>query len=397
MHKNEAAPIAVTRIWNSGRLASLRSLLWLDREQTGAVLSVFLGAGLIIAPVPVWALLYYIFALPFCVIILLRNHVLLTREPGTVLATALIVWFTSGVIWDRSSGANLHTDLLWLWDGVCTFVFVRVSLYFFGRFTAERERLIHILIWCVIVNSCWSIFRFVVASGMDGRMGGWGITKHPILGASIIGVGVLLAVSHFISGRQRLVCLISIISGLAFIWLTGSRGPLIAVTLSLFVLVAFWRWSAAAALAVVILVLFGVASATCRNCIADVWAHLADRGWSSRLEIWQMTIDQVVQRPLLGYGPSAVLPRSIDNFPHNLFLSTVFYSGFVGLTLLVAMLGHGLWRIRLVSDRLARATGVALVLYIVLSGMTDLSAITKGPSPIWYIVWLPWILSYSRD
>src|SRR5208337_3348081 len=102
MHKDEAAWTAVSQIWNSGQLASLRSLLRLDREQTGAVLSVFIGAGLIIAPVPAWALLYYIFVLPFCVIILLRNHVLLTREPGTILSTALIVWFTSGVIWDRS-------------------------------------------------------------------------------------------------------------------------------------------------------------------------------------------------------------------------------------------------------------------------------------------------------
>ena len=368
-------------------------LLRLARDQAALILAVAIGAGLVIPSIPCVSLCYYFLVLPACAANLWRNRVWQKTHAEALLATALIIWFTAGIIIDRGAGANPGSDVLWLWNGLCTLVFVRAGLHFFGAPGADRERLVSILIWCGIVNSAWSIARFHLSGGMPDRMEGWGITRLPILGASVIGVCVLLALSRLLSGRQRSLCFLSIALGLLFIWFTGSRGPLIAVTVSLFFMIAVWRRPWAVAIAAAILVAFGILAGVCESCATDIWSHFFNRGWSNRLEIWQMTLDQVSQRPFFGYGPAARLPRPTDNFPHNLFLSTLFYSGLIGLVLLVSLLGHGLWRNWSAPDRLARAAGLYLLLSIVQAGMTDLSAITKGPSPIWYIVWLPWILS----
>ncbi len=36
---------------------------------------------------------------------------------------------------------------------------------------------------------------------------------------------------------------------------------------------------------------------------------------------------------------------------------------------------------------------LALLANLVLTGLSDLSQVTKGPSPMWYIVWLPIVLA----
>jgi hypothetical protein len=33
------------------------------------------------------------------------------------------------------------------------------------------------------------------------------------------------------------------------------------------------------------------------------------------------------------------------------------------------------------------------LLHLVVSGLTDLSQITKGPGPLWFIIWVPIILA----
>src|SRR5690606_32380954 len=69
--------------------------------------------------------------------------------------------------------------------------------------------------------------------------------------------------------------------------------------------------------------------------VTQAWLSLTERGWSSRLDIWVLTLDQIGDRLLFGHGPVARLNRATDNFPHNLFLSTLFYSGIVGFLMLL--------------------------------------------------------------
>ena len=106
----------------------------------------------------------------------------------------------------------------------------------------------------------------------------------------------------------------------------------------------------------------------------------------------------VTAHPVVGNGLAANLDLPHMTFPHDLYLSVLFYSGVVGLALFVALA----WvvTLRLWHGRVGRDADwlwmTALWLNALLCGLTDLGQITKGPGPIWLIFWLPAGLALSR-
>jgi O-antigen ligase len=113
---------------------------------------------------------------------------------------------------------------------------------------------------------------------------------------------------------------------------------------------------------------------------------------SHRLEIWDYTLRMIGDRPLLGHGLAANLHLNVGEditFPHDLYLSLLFYTGVVGLLLFAGFAGLLAWRLWLRRGRQETLWIAALGINALLSGLTDLGQITKGPGPIWFIVWLP--------
>lgn len=372
-------------------------------DNPGALLAGVTASALVLPSVPMWAMVFYLTALPVTAVALAKSRAWMPREAVTVLATALIALFVIALAWDDAAAGHWRTQWLWLWSGISTMVFVRGGYQYFGSQGPDRDRLISWMIGIGTVNAALSLALFPFYVRFDGRLTGWNITKHPILGASIIGVCILLAVGRLLGGGlskpQRWFAIAMIPLGLAFIYLTGSRGPMIAISASLLLLLALQRWRIAAVVVAAAVVLAGLAAALLPATTADVVAHLTARGWSERLDIWQMALAQIGQRPFFGFGPEATLEgraRSLGSFPHNLLLSTLLYTGAVGASLLAAYFASSLWRAIRTSDPLIRTTGIALVLHTVLSGLTDLSNIIKGPGPMWFIVWLPLILCGSQ-
>lgn len=353
-------------------------------------LLVVLGAGLLIAPNPLWAMLFYLGVLPIWGVRLARRAAWPT-DAGTLAGIALILWFTLTTAWDVSAGAAGFGHLLWVWNGLCTLVFFVAARIAFDA--ERRDRLVTLLLGCALANAAVAFVRLVVVGAAEGRMAGWAETRHPILGASIMGVCVLLAAGRLLDGRSRVLAGAAVVAGLSFIVLTGSRGPLIAIAAALALLLLATRprrLLAAVALAATAL---GALALGWPARLSDAWERLMQRGWSSRLDIWRLALHESAERPLFGHGPAARLDRTSDNFPHDLFLSTLFYSGAVGLILLLLVLVLATRAALRQPDRVARWTLLALLAHIVLSGLTDLSQITKGPSPLWYIVWLPLALA----
>jgi O-antigen ligase len=370
----------VTRPWPIVRLAQVRPAL---------VLWAVIGAGFLVVPNPVWALLFYLGVLPAWAPRLIRRASW-PDDTGTAVGVALIGWFSLTTAWDEST-AFVHA--LWLWNGLCTLVFFLATRLAFGAEGAERDKLIGLLTGCAAANIAVAFAHVALVGTVDGRMTGWAETRHPILGASVIGVCVLLATGRLLVGRGRPLAGATVAAGLAFIVCTGSRGPLIAIGGALALLLLGTRPRLLLVAVAVGAAATGLLALTFPALLADAWARLMQRGWSSRLDIWRLALREIAQRPLLGHGPSARLDRATDNFPHDLFLSTLFYSGAVGLLLLLALLALAAVAALRRPDRATRWTLLALLAHTVLSGLTDLSQITKGPSPMWYIVWLPIALS----
>jgi O-antigen ligase len=119
---------------------------------------------------------------------------------------------------------------------------------------------------------------------------------------------------------------------------------------------------------------------------------LERRGTSHRLEVWSKTLDLIRERPIFGHGLGAQMHMQMQDvlitFPHDLYLSLLYYSGAVGLLIFIALsvvLAGRLWRSWDSEAPWLASMGIA----VMLGGLTDLGQVTKGPGPMWLILWVP--------
>lgn len=352
----------------------------------------FLAAGFVLAPEPVWAMLFYVGGLPLLLWRVAPRAWPWRREPAVLLPVLLVAWMAASLLWSDPPGPHDPSRWLWLWNCLCTLGFF-LNILWAARLPGGRARLAGTLIAAGTLNAVLAIGRFFAAGGVEERMPGWAETRHPILGAAIIGLCLVLALGRAWApgtGRGLRAALLAAVAVMAaFIWLTGSRGPLAATAVGCAVLLAGLprRWVLGLAGAALLGV--AVVHALDGHLIADVLMRLTERGWSNRLDIWRQSLEVIRARPLIGHGLTALLPRARDAFPHDLYLSTWLYGGAIGLGLLLgcfALVARGLWRM---PAGLERRTLAALAVTAALVGATDLSQVVKGPGPMWYIIWVP--------
>lgn len=355
------------------------------------VLIGFVAAGFFVRPTPLWAMMFYLAVMPVCGVMLYRVRIWQNLDRQGLVACLLIAWFTIGLAWDQSEKLSVHLYSLWILYGVTTCIFFLACRSLPESGPWGRGTLITVLITAGFLNAVWSLARNQTIGDAGHRLVGWAETRQAILGASIIGIGVLLALGRGLrsDGIVRLGYLVVVLVGVVFIIRTGSRGPLIAIVTTALSLLAVSRPQHLKTIGGAALMAAALVWVFAPDTITRIWLSLSERGWSSRLDIWELSLNEIGNRPLFGHGPVARLSRATDNFPHNLFLSTLFYSGIVGFVLLILALAMSWFAIRREPDVDLRWTLRAVWLHTVLSGITDLAQITKGPGPMWYIVWIP--------
>lgn len=358
----------------------------------------FLAAGFAVAPEPVWAAMFYAGGIPLLAWRVAPRVAPMLTAPAVALPLLLVGWMALALLWADPATAGAPSRLLWLWNCLCTAGFFLNLLLAAGpaRGAAAIE---WTLIGAGTLNAAFSIARFVAAGATEERMGGWAETRHPILGAGIIGLCLVLALGRAVApccGRRLRAGLLAAVAVMAgFIWLTGSRGPLAAVVLGCAVLLAGLRrrWQ----LAILAAALAALVAARLADplLLTDALDRMTERGWSNRLDIWRQSIAMIAQKPLFGHGLTALLPRARDAFPHDLYLSTLLYGGAVGLGLLLGSFALAAWGLRRLPKGAGRRTLAALGVTACLVGATDLSQVVKGPGPMWYIIWVPLVLTIS--
>jgi O-antigen ligase len=126
-----------------------------------------------------------------------------------------------------------------------------------------------------------------------------------------------------------------------------------------------------------------------------VLGKLLDRGTSHRPEIWARSLQSIREKPWFGHGLAANLPISPTGFPHSLYLSLLFYSGIVGFAVFVALAAAIAVRLSRTRPGAERMWVMAMLMNALLAGLTDFGQITKGPDPLWFILWLPIVLALS--
>lgn len=353
-----------------------------------AVLLVFVASAFLLPSEPAYSLVFYI-GLALCA---LRHREWLAgsaalRNPGPILALLLIVWSGLTLLWGHDDG---HRTRHFAVDTLMTGAFVVLMLRAWSSEPASMRLLGTMLIWCGAANAVLSVALGQILKQDGPRLHGWGATSHPILGASVMAVAYLAALCRIVSERPgRAANGVAAACMVAFILLTESRGPMLAAgAATLFVCAAGrWRWRALGMLAA-LAVVWVLLPASLRH---HQTAVLVSRGASHRFEIWHRTLEMIARHPVLGNGLAANLDLPDMTFPHDLYLSVLFYSGVIGFVLFVALCGvvtARLWR----GWRAGQGAWLwlaALWINALLAGLTDLGQITKGPGPLWLILWLP--------
>jgi O-antigen ligase len=318
---------------------------------------------------------------------------------GLALALALILWSGLTLLWGEGDPLRNHRYLL---ATAATACFVLASWQVLAL-PNMQQRLATLLICAGSANAVFVLASNAPALLRGDRILGWGITRQPILGGSIMALACLTAIARSSSrwptnttgrparsGLQRTACIAAITVTATFILAMQSRGALVGFTGGTLLLGwILWRWRILLAVPA-----FYVAFAP--PAVRDTANRMfLQRGTSHRLEIWAAAWRHIGERPLFGHGLAANLPIGPTGFPHSLYLSLLFYSGAVGFILFTALGIVVTLRLVRAAPGPLRAWAMGLWVNALLAGLTDFGQITKGPGPLWFILWLPIMLALS--
>jgi len=362
-------------------VANAAHVTWLSDRLGGAV-TLFVAACFLLPSGPAYALVFYIAVLP-CL------AARLVRAPSVPLdllfwsGVALIVWSGLTLLWGRDDGGRTWPMAA---ASACTLAFWFAVPLGLDR-APDRTRFARVLAALGAANALASLARYAVAPdyvlpGQVKRLHGWGVTYHPVLGAAVFAVCLLTALDLALRDpRHRVRHMAAAVAIGVAVLLTESRGPQFALAAGALVLLVPGRPIRHVAPALLAVLLLG----------GLAWRlGLVRMGDSGHVDVWRLTWAQIQERPWLGYGLAADLPPTLGadkRFPHNLYLSLLFYSGGIGLALFVAWVV--LVTIRLILHAPEGAWLAALWVNALLAGLTDFGQITKGPGPLWIILWLP--------
>jgi O-antigen ligase len=346
-------------------------------------------AGFFLLPTQAaYGLVFFVSVPPCLVAAMLAGRLAVPRAAGFWLAVVLIVYSALTLAWGEDSGGRAGQFAL---GAAATLGFVVACGAVLGE-ARWRARLGTLLVVLGAASAALCVARFGLfppptLAGDTPRLRGWGITAHPVLGAAVLAVPLLTALRRAVAGgawRGAYWAAVAVMA--ADIALTKSRGPAVAALLAALVLLWLAGWRRAAAIVVAGLVGAWV--------VAPGWvrAGFIRAQEPGRWLIWRQALAEIAERPVFGHGLAAYLrpaPGMDASFPHDLYLSLLFYSGCVGLVLFLALAGWALWRCRGADEAGWLA---ALMVNALAAGVTDFGQVTKGPGELWVILWLPVML-----
>jgi O-antigen ligase len=375
-----------------GSIAGLGARIWDRMRDPGTPLSaallIMLAAGFVMPTGAAWSDVFYVVSGPLVLLAFWRGAVAGDWfGPAFYWPVLLILWSCASVFWSED---HLARDYKFLGEGFLCLVFY-TGLVAALRLPDFARLMGNVLIGFGTLNAVIAEVLYPWRNGLGGRLAGFGETRQMVLGASVIAVAALFALARVLTqdpraARRRGLHLACALLMILFVVLTQSRGPLLGLIAGILVLAAAsrWRWWLLPPLLLVPALLLGLMGPVRRLVVAVLTA----RGESARPEIWRATLGRIIEHPWIGHGVGATLGFQDFTFPHDLYLSLVFYSGVVGLALFAAVA----WRLLggvIARPGAERALLIALWANMLVSGLTDYGQIIKGPSALWYIIWLP--------
>ncbi len=315
------------------------------------------------------------------------------------LALTYLGYFLLSALWSDGLTWQSITDLLRV--SVLVLLFLVTTLQMGVRNPHFPDRLF--LCYAVIAGVSLIVDFGAAAFGLlpfGERFTGVGLATHPIIGATLYGVALLLSAFALLpratTWRLRLAWLAVIALCAAFMVLSGSRGPLIALAAAL--AVGFAIAHRRAAVLVLVLVVCGIGIGVLFN--FQPVELLYQREQSGHFGIWQQVLAAIAERPWFGYGSLADMTFEVSTgsfrSPHNLPLANQFYGGLPATILLAGLLlaaARQSWR----SARAGEPIYLVLLAFGLVASLFDTRSLVQNLGREWITLWLPIALLAAQE
>lgn len=367
-------------------------------SQGAVLIPVF--AGFVMPGTPSWAFIFYLTAIPPVLLQLWRGWRPNLRHPTLAAMLAMLVWSALTIAWNHYSPHG-KTTMFWIVNSLWTLVLVFNFLAALNEEPRTRSRLICVLVYGGAINALVSLALFAAQGDITARLWGYGVTSNPVMGSAMMDICLLLALG---AAREepalRLPMAAAALPMLGFLAFSYSRTALLAIAAAGLLISLGGRPLLAMLTGLVIAAAGAVWWKFGQTLFPDLWANLASRGADCHAQLWAAGWRAISQRPVIGYGPSAVLPKTglTGPFcppypsPHDLYLCILYYTGAIGLALFLITVALLWWQLRAATKGFDRRLWLAVGLVPLIVGISDLIQIIKGPSPMWYIFWMPMLL-----
>lgn len=255
----------------------------------------------------------------------------------------------------------------------------------------DMEYVYNLIVTVGVLTGISTIIIFYAEHPFSHRLSSWTVSRNPVVVAQIFGVVSLLAwVQSWRVSKRSWWFFAAALGGLSVCIMTQSRGPLLALGLTLFL--AFWVIRPIARIWVLqFSLLFGVAIVYLVG--AGLPLEIIERGmnWSFRDLIWIEVIQRIPEHFWGGIGltkdTNLIIP-DVDVFQHthNAHLDTFYRTGFIGFGLL---LGHFLILLRTWRDNIQLAPLFLWLIFGVLCVSSNTRILFWQLDAKWFLYWIP--------
>ena len=334
-------------------------------------------------------IVYILFSVPTLFMLCMRPRELkeLLREPLALAFLAFSAWALASLMW--SPEPTTDTDLFkrplntfMLFGGCGLLLHYRNELFKPIFFSAA--------VIALVVSLC-NLVAFVKGFEPDMRMiGGRGALDNPLLSSHLFGFFCVYWLYVCMTTQRLNVLWFSapaLAVMLAAVLATGSRTPLVALTLTI-LWMTFVSRNRRSALLIAGMILGGV------GLLLLYPEQITTRGSSFRFELWGMSLQRIAEHPWIGHSYDSELYLTLsDGYelrePHSFALGVLYYVGIIGFIPWIFMLGWGLYKGLKERAQPLFILASSLLAYGIGAGLTEGGGILSRPKEHWFLLWIP--------
>lgn len=294
-------------------------------------------------------------------------------------------------------------------------IFIAVTIHLYRTYPNFLPRLLQLLFWATVIAGIANIiFYYGQHPFPDARLSGYGRLENPIQASSIYGIAFIacvLFIKQQSNVKAKLLYLAALLFMFSYILLSQSRGPLIALAITMFAWGCFDLFRSKDVQSNYHITIFGVGLAVSVVGVMlfvvypEFFQSFVSRGGGGvgyRLEIWGHFVAEAKNALWLGHGLNTnthiVLSdgTAIQN-PHGFYVGTLFYGGAIGLFLMLSMVASALL-VGFVRARDPRGLALAsMFLFGAICVAADGYTLLQHPKPYWLFFLLPLALIAASE